>query len=215
MGLLYRGDCVKNYAPSSVAQWVPCAVKRNAPARRPNTSSRNGCRRHEVFPQRGEVRWKALDELPRYVTDLGKHCRPTSCRANVVPDSSNIVGMCPRRKDGLRLADAYVTAVARCLPSANRPTAAEMHNCQTYSHRELDLLSEVQIVLVLGQIAFNAYWRLRWERPDPGVGEGLSEDRGGRGGGGAARSRAPRAPATICPRRPTRRQSRPVISNTR
>lgn len=63
------------------------------------------------------------------------------------------------RDDGLELRDAYITAAARCAPPDNRPTAAELRNCQPFLERELDVLSRVRVVVVLGQIALEAYWR--------------------------------------------------------
>lgn len=64
------------------------------------------------------------------------------------------------RDDGLQLIDAYVTAAGRCAPPANRPTAEELRNCQPFLERELQLLTKVRVVLVLGQIAFNTYWKI-------------------------------------------------------
>ena len=37
-----------------------------------------------------------------------------------------------RRDDGLTLRDAYVTAVVRCAPPANKPTTAERDDCLPY-----------------------------------------------------------------------------------
>ena len=44
------------------------------------------------------------------------------------------------RDDGLELSDAYVTAVVRCAPPANKPTPAERDNCLPYLVRELSLM---------------------------------------------------------------------------
>ncbi|MFQ5794016.1 MAG: uracil-DNA glycosylase [Candidatus Bipolaricaulia bacterium] len=62
--------------------------------------------------------------------------------------------------DGLALKDAYLTAVVRCAPPNNRPTAQEIGNCMGYLKRELVLLSKVHVVLALGQIAFVNYLSL-------------------------------------------------------
>ncbi len=48
------------------------------------------------------------------------------------------------RDDGLRLRGAYVTAVVRCAPPANRPSPAERDNCLPYLARELELLQRLQ-----------------------------------------------------------------------
>lgn len=68
------------------------------------------------------------------------------------------------RNDGLTLHGAYVANTARCAPPANRPTAEELRNCQPFLERELDLLTKLRVVVVLGQVAFNAYWRVAAER---------------------------------------------------
>src|SRR5512142_937410 len=41
------------------------------------------------------------------------------------------------RNDGLRLRDIYVTASVRCAPPDNKPSQAELINCQPFLHREL------------------------------------------------------------------------------
>jgi uracil-DNA glycosylase family 4 len=68
------------------------------------------------------------------------------------------------RDDGLQLRDAFLTAVARCAPPKNKPTGAEMDNCQGYLVRELALLSSAGVVLTLGRIAFDRYRRLLREQ---------------------------------------------------
>jgi len=57
------------------------------------------------------------------------------------------------RRDGLRLTDAYVTAVARCAPPANRPTPEEVVACRPFLVAELSLLRRLRVVVVLGQVA--------------------------------------------------------------
>lgn len=61
------------------------------------------------------------------------------------------------RDDGLRLIDAYITAVARCAPPDNKPTPEEIRNCRPFLERELDLLKQVRVVVALGKIAFDNY----------------------------------------------------------
>jgi len=61
------------------------------------------------------------------------------------------------RHDGLALRDVYITAAARCAPPGNKPTPEELRNCRPYLERELDLLTNVKVVVVLGKVAFDAY----------------------------------------------------------
>ena len=61
------------------------------------------------------------------------------------------------RDDGLRLIDAYITATVRCAPPQNKPTPQEIANCSSHLDRELALLTNVKVVVVLGRIGFDAY----------------------------------------------------------
>jgi uracil-DNA glycosylase family 4 len=58
------------------------------------------------------------------------------------------------RDDGLRLKKAYVTAVNRCPPPQNRPTAEERDNCLPYLVRELRLLRSARVIVALGAYAW-------------------------------------------------------------
>jgi uracil-DNA glycosylase family 4 len=68
------------------------------------------------------------------------------------------------RDDGLRLPGVFLTAVARCVPPGNKPTAEELANCRPFLARELDLCPSVQVVLTLGRVAFDGYIRVLRER---------------------------------------------------
>jgi uracil-DNA glycosylase family 4 len=61
------------------------------------------------------------------------------------------------RDDGMRLLDCYITAALHCVPPGNRPLPAELARCAEFLDRELALLGEVRVVVVLGRIAFDAY----------------------------------------------------------
>ena len=61
------------------------------------------------------------------------------------------------RDDGQRLINAYITAIARCAPPANKPTREEIANCRPYLVRELDLLRNIKAVVALGRVAFDNY----------------------------------------------------------
>ncbi|HSV05756.1 MAG TPA: uracil-DNA glycosylase [Candidatus Binatus sp.] len=58
-----------------------------------------------------------------------------------------------RREDGLRLEDAFVSAVARCAPPANRLTPGEIERCRPYLLGELEALERLRVVVVLGGVA--------------------------------------------------------------
>jgi len=59
--------------------------------------------------------------------------------------------------DGLRLRDAYMTAIVRCAPPKNKPSQKEIETCKQYWTEELRLLPNVQVILALGKVAFDAY----------------------------------------------------------
>lgn len=61
------------------------------------------------------------------------------------------------RKDGLLLKNAYITAAVRCVPPGNKPTPAEIANCSAFLDRELELLTNVRVVVALGRVGFDAY----------------------------------------------------------
>jgi uracil-DNA glycosylase len=61
------------------------------------------------------------------------------------------------REDGLELRGAYITAAARCAPPDNKPLPEELARCRPYLEREIDLLKEVRVVVVLGGIALRSY----------------------------------------------------------
>jgi uracil-DNA glycosylase family 4 len=64
------------------------------------------------------------------------------------------------RGDGLTLTDAFITAVARCAPPGNRPTPEEIVTCRPFLQRELTLMPQIQVIVALGQIAFDNCLRL-------------------------------------------------------
>ncbi len=89
------------------------------------------------------------------------------------------------RGDGLRLDDAYVTAVVRCAPPDNRPTPEERDNCLPFLERELALLERCETLVALGGFAWDGALRAirglggEIPRPKPRFGHG-AEARAGR-----------------------------------
>src|SRR5439155_18735447 len=74
---------------------------------------------------------------------------------------------------GLRLTGAYIAAAVRCAPPANRPTPDERDRCLPYLVRELELLDRVEVIVVLGQFAYDVVARLLGLRPRPRFGHGV------------------------------------------
>jgi uracil-DNA glycosylase family 4 len=65
-----------------------------------------------------------------------------------------------RADDGLVLRDAFIAAAVRCAPPDNKPTPAEIAACEPHLLAEFDALSKVRVIVSLGRIATDAYWRL-------------------------------------------------------
>jgi uracil-DNA glycosylase family 4 len=83
-----------------------------------------------------------------------------------------------RVDDGLALQDAYIAAAVRCAPPDNKPTPAELRTCQLHLEAEIAALARLQVVVALGKIAFDAWWRIMAARnvslkPRPLFGHGL------------------------------------------
>ena len=69
-----------------------------------------------------------------------------------------------QRGDGFELQGAYLTAIARCAPPGTKPLPLEVQRCALWLHRELELLTNVRIVLALGGLAFAQMQRVLPER---------------------------------------------------
>ena len=82
------------------------------------------------------------------------------------------------RQDGLELFETFVNAAVRCAPPENRPTPSERDNCAPWLEGELALLSEVRVVIALGNFAWQAMLRSVWKlggqvpTPKPKFGHG-------------------------------------------
>jgi uracil-DNA glycosylase len=82
------------------------------------------------------------------------------------------------RDDGLRLTGAYIGAVVRCAPPANKPTPEERDNCLPYLERELEILGGVRVVVALGKFGWDGFLKaattigIPTPRPKPAFGHG-------------------------------------------
>ncbi|HEY8083373.1 MAG TPA: uracil-DNA glycosylase [Solirubrobacterales bacterium] len=88
------------------------------------------------------------------------------------------------RDDGLRLSDAYITAVVRCAPPANKPSPTERDECLPYLVRELEMLERCQTIVTLGAFAWDGALRAlrdlgcRLPQPKPRFGHGSEAQAG-------------------------------------
>lgn len=59
------------------------------------------------------------------------------------------------KEDGLELIDSYVAAACRCAPPDNKPLPQELANCRPFLLREIELLTNLRVILGLGKIGFD------------------------------------------------------------
>lgn len=57
--------------------------------------------------------------------------------------------------DGLKLKDAFISAVCRCAPPENKPVRDEINNCRTFLNQEISLMKNLKGIVALGKIAFD------------------------------------------------------------
>ena len=60
------------------------------------------------------------------------------------------------RNDGLKLYNLYLTAALKCVPPGDKPTSLELKTCSKFFKNEIDLLPNVNTIVALGKIAFDA-----------------------------------------------------------
>src|SRR5687767_8235999 len=65
-----------------------------------------------------------------------------------------------RPDDGLQLTDAYIAAAVRCAPPDNKPLPEEITRCLDHLESEIGALPNVEVVVALGKIAFDAWLQL-------------------------------------------------------
>ena len=71
-----------------------------------------------------------------------------------------------RVDDGLQLRDAYIAAAVRCAPPDNKPLPEEVSRCLPHLINEVAHLSNLQTVVTLGKIAWDAWLKLLIARGD-------------------------------------------------
>ena len=78
------------------------------------------------------------------------------------------------RSDGLKLLGAYISAVVKCAPPANKPTIDERDRCLPYLVRELSTLTAVRVIVALGAFGWDGALRALAARDTTGVGAPLA-----------------------------------------
>ena len=75
--------------------------------------------------------------------------------------------------DGLVLSGAFVNAAVRCAPPDNKPETVERDACRPFLDREIALLSDLQVIVALGQFAYDAVARQARLASRPKFGHGV------------------------------------------
>ena len=57
--------------------------------------------------------------------------------------------------DGLKLNNAYITNILKCVPPGDKPLNKELNNCSSYFDNEIKNLKNLRVIISLGKIAFD------------------------------------------------------------
>lgn len=60
------------------------------------------------------------------------------------------------KDDGLILYNTYLTTALKCVPPGDKPTLTELQTCFSFFEKEINHLHQVNTILALGKIAFDA-----------------------------------------------------------
>ena len=87
------------------------------------------------------------------------------------------------RGDGLALTGAWVTSMVKCAPPDNKPSTIERDTCMPFAANELELLTEVRVLVALGNFGWDGALRLLAQRghrvrPKPKFAHGAEEEIG-------------------------------------
>ncbi len=80
--------------------------------------------------------------------------------------------------DGLELIKTRITSIVRCAPPANKPTVQERDRCLPYLRREIELLTQLQVIVCLGSFAWENCARELGVRPRPKFAHSLEHEVG-------------------------------------
>jgi uracil-DNA glycosylase family 4 len=114
------------------------------------------------------------------------------------------------RGDGMVLRDAFLSAACRCVPPLNKPSPQELTNCRPFLEREMALLQDLRVIVVLGRIAFDAVLRLYSEKRRSVIESGAEAQASSRSpifGHGAIHRLGPAGPWLIASFHPSRQNT--------
>ena len=80
--------------------------------------------------------------------------------------------------DGLELVNTRITSIVRCAPPDNKPTVDERDRCLPYFRRELELITDLRVIVCLGAYAWENSARQLGIRPRPKFTHGLEHSIG-------------------------------------
>ena len=60
----------------------------------------------------------------------------------------------------LEMEDIYITNTVRCYPEKNKPDTRTINNCQRHNYTEISKLSNMQIIITLGAVAYRQVLKL-------------------------------------------------------
>ena len=57
--------------------------------------------------------------------------------------------------DGLKLNNAYITNILKCVPPGDKPLNKELNNCAHFFDSEISNLKQLKVIVTLGKVAFD------------------------------------------------------------
>jgi uracil-DNA glycosylase family 4 len=60
------------------------------------------------------------------------------------------------KNDGLQYINSYITLAVRCVPPENKPEKTEIDRCNSYLVREIQLMTNLKTIIVLGKVAYDS-----------------------------------------------------------
>ena len=57
--------------------------------------------------------------------------------------------------DGLKLDEAYITNILKCVPPGDKPLNKELNSCAGYFNDEISNLKNLKVIITLGKVAFD------------------------------------------------------------